>query len=544
MVLFILNLAGAVALLLWSVRLIRTGIERAFAAPLRRLMRHATKSRIRAVVAGAAAAIMLQSSTAVAVLTAGFAETGTLAIIGGIALILGADLGSAIAAQILLLPIQAVVPALLVVGVGLFLRSKGHRTRQAGRILIGLALVLVSLSMIRDAALPLQQNELVNAIIQRLASDPVSGFVLAAAVTYAMHSSIAAVLMFVTFAMHGLLPISAAATMILGANFGGAMIPMALTWYGDRRARQIMLSNLMLRGGGAIAAVLVFLGWPALLDHLGSNTARQAINLHLAFNLAVVLVALPFLGPVSRLAGALLRPDSAPAEQRSTALDPAMLSNPQQALTNAQREVLAMAEEIHAMLLPVLGLFETWDAPTADRIATRENQVDRMNYDTKLYLSRLNDTQLTPEQLGRAMAITTTANHLEDAGDQIAGNLVPMARKMHQQGLAFSPEGLRELTDFHDRVLSNARLALNVMMGADVEDARQLIEEKDRMRAAERDLQNAHLARLRDRNRAAVETTNQHQEAIRALKQINTDFTFVAYPIVERAGDLLDSRLA
>lgn len=544
MVLFIVNLAGAVALLLWSVRLIRTGIERAFAAPLRQLMRHASSSRLTAAAAGAGAAIMLQSSTAVAMLTAGFAQTGTLAIVAGIAMILGADLGSAIAAQILLLPVQAIVPALLVLGVGLFLRSKGHRARQAGRILVGLALVLVSLSMIRDAALPLQQSDLVNAVIQRLASDPVSGFVLAAAVTYAMHSSIAAVLMFVTFAMHGLLPASAAATMVLGANFGGAMIPVALTWYGDRRARQIMISNLILRGGGSILVLLAIQIWPDVLDRLGSTTARQTINLHLAFNLAVAVTALPFLGPVARLAGLVLKPDSGEAENRPSALDPDMLSNPQQALTNAQREVLRMAEDVHNMLLPVLGLFQTWDAPAAERISGRENQIDRMHYEIKLYLSRLQDSQLTPDQRQRSMSIATTANHLEDAGDQIAGNLVPLARKMHQQGLSFSAEGLRELTDFHDRVLSNAKLSLNVMMTADIEDARQLIEEKDRMRAAERDLQNAHLARLRDKNRAAVETTNQHQEAIRALKQINTDFTYVAYPIVEGAGDLLQSRLA
>ncbi|TRW96518.1 Na/Pi cotransporter family protein [Paracoccus sp. M683] len=544
MILFMVNLAGAVALLLFSVRMIRTGVERAFMSPLRRLLRRATGSRLRAVAAGAGSAVLLQSSTAVAMLTAGFAATGTLSIIAGVALILGADLGSAIAAQILLSPIHWLVPVLLILGVTLFLKAESRRPRQAGRILVGLALVLLSLSLIREATEPLRDNPLVDAVLGRLGSDPASAFLLAALITYAMHSSIAAVLMFVTFAAQGLLPDNAAAAMVLGANLGGAAIPFVLTMRGERRARQIMLSNLLLRGGGAVALLLVLLARPDLLALLGAGAARQAINLHLAFNLTVALLALPFIPAVARLADALLPAGRGSAEDRPSALDEQMLSNPPQALINAQRELLRMAEETHLMLQPVLGLFQTWDGAISDRIAAREQQVDRMHYDIKLYLSRLSEADLTADQSRRAMAITMIANHLEDAGDQISANLVDLARRMHQQGVVFSADGLRELTDFHDRVLSNARLALNVLMTADSEIARQLIEEKDRTRAAEQDLQNAHLARLRANNRASVETTNLHQETVRALKQVNTDFTYVAYPIVEEAGDLRASRLA
>ena len=371
MIVFIINLAGAVALLLWSVRMIRTGIERAFMTPLRRLLRHATGSRVSAVCAGVVSAILLQSSTAVAMLTAGFAETGTLAISAGVALILGADLGSAIAAQILLLPIHVVTPVLLILGVALFLRSTGRQPKQAGRILIGLALVLISLSMIRAAAQPLQDSEIVQTILVPLTSDPASGFLLAAIITYAMHSSIAAVLMFVTFAMQGLLPAQAAATMVLGANFGGALIPVVLTWQAERGPRQIMLSNLALRGGGALVVLGALFSAPALLDQLGSSPARQAINLHLAFNCAVALLALPFIPVIVRLASAVLPADGPDTDPEESALDEAMLEAPSQAIINAQRELLRMAEETHLMLRPVMSLLQLRLA-TADRIAASE----------------------------------------------------------------------------------------------------------------------------------------------------------------------------
>ena len=543
MVVFLINLAGAVALLLWAVRLIRTGVERAFMAPLRGFLRRATGSRVSAVAAGTGAALMLQSSTAVAILTAGFAASGTLSPISGVALVLGADLGSSIVAQILLSPIEVLVPVLLVIGVTLYLKSKARRPRQAGRIFVGLALVLLSLGLIGEATAPLRDNQLVDAVLERLGSDLVAAFILGALLTWAMHSSIAAVLMFVTFAGQGLLPPSGAAAMVLGANLGGAVIPVILTLSADPAPRRIMFANFVLRGGGAMLVLVGLLIWPQGLTPLGGSAPRQVINLHLVFNLGVAILALPLIPIVLRLAQAALPEKADPFQIRSSALDPESLGDPRRALGNAARELLRMGEEVFEMLQPALGQFIHWDPAIAARITRSENEVDKMHYEIKLYVARLNETRLTTEQSRRAMEIAVIANHLEDAGDQISANLADLARRIHEHGLTFSQEGLRELTDFHDRVVCNARLALNVLMAGEVDDARQLVEEKDRARRAETELQAAHLSRLRAHNSATIETTNIHQETVRALKQINTDFTYVAMPILEQAGDLRTTRL-
>lgn len=545
MALFLINLAGAVALLIWAVRLIRTGVERAFVSPLRSLLRRATASRLSAALAGAIGAVLLQSSTAVAVLTAAFAGTGSLAGSAGVALILGADLGSAIVAQILLAPIHGLIPVLLIVGVTLFLRSQNRRPRQAGRILVGLALVLLALTLIRDATEPLRDSSLVSMVLHYLASDMISSFLLGAAITWVMHSSVASVLMLVTFSAQGLLPGPGAAALVLGANLGGALIPFLLTLKSDIVSRRIMGANLMLRGGGAIVALAILRLWPEGLAWLGGDHGRQAINLHLVFNLAVLVLALPLLPQVVRVIAVLI-PDAAEADgaPRFTALDAGALNDPRQALGNAAREVLRMGEEVYAMLQPALGLFGTWDAATAQRILQGEDEVDRMHFETKLYIAQLGEGRLSRDQSRRAMDIVGIANNLEDAGDQISTNLLDLARKMHDGGLAFSEEGWRDLTDFHDRVLSNAKLALNVLMSNDLDSARQLIEEKDRARATEQRLQGQHIARLRSGNAASIETSNLHQETVRALKTVNTAFCYVAYPLVEQAGDLRSTRLA
>ncbi|OWY01639.1 hypothetical protein B6V73_06015 [Thioclava sp. JM3] len=543
MIYFLIDLAGAVALLLWAVRLIRTGVERAFMASLRQFLRRTAGTRISAMAAGTGAAMLLQSSTAVAILTAGFAASGTLAAISGVALVLGADLGSSIVAQILLSPIHVLVPALLVIGVTLFLKSKARRPRQAGRIFVGLALVLLSLGLIGEATAPLRESALVNAVLTRLGSDLVSAFVLGALLTWAMHSSIAAVLMFVTFAGQGLLPGPGAAAMVLGANLGGAIIPVMLTLSADPIPRRIMVSNFVLRGGGAMLVLLGLIFYPQALDFLGGTMARRVINLHLVFNLGVAILSLPLIPSVLRLAGAVVADRKEMSPTRISALDQKGLGDPGHALGNAARELLRMGESVFEMLQPALGLFVHWDPEIAARIKRTENEVDRMHYEIKLYVARLNETRLSTEQSRRAMEIAMVANHLEDAGDQISTNLVDLAQRIHERGLTFSEEGLRELTDFHDRVASNARVALNVLMSGEIDDARQLVEEKDRTRAAEAELQAAHLARLRANNSASIETTNIHQETVRALKQINTDMTYVAYPILEQAGDLRATRL-
>ncbi|WP_281856386.1 Na/Pi cotransporter family protein [Litoreibacter halocynthiae] len=537
------NLAGAIALLLWSVRLVRTGIERGFSGPLRTGVRRASQKKSTAAGSGVVAAIAMQSSTAVAMLVAGFVSAGTLPAASSLAVILGADLGSSIVARILLTPIAVLVPLLLVIGVGLFLKGRARRIKQTGRIIIGIALVLTSLSMIRTATAPLQDSEITALIFSYLSTDLVTSFLLGAVLAWVTHSSVATVLAVVAMASEGVLLAPAAAAIVLGANLGGATIPVLLTLSGARSARRVMFANLLIRGGGALLALLILVQWQNQLSLLGATAAVQSINLHLVFNLVVLLLGLMLINPMLRVASTILPDIALSKPRRISALDTA-LTDPDRALASAMREVLEMGEQVHAMLTPVLGLFRDWDDDTYRAILDSEDEVDRMHFEVKLYIAHLQEGVLSGRQARRAMDIATISNHLEDAGDQVSSNLTDYAQRLHAEGLSFSDDGWRDLCDFHDQVLSNVQLGLNVLMTGDAEAAIQLVEEKDRIRDVEQRLQAHHLERLRKGNVASLETSNLHQETIRALKQVNTAFTFTAYPIVEATGGLLSSRLA
>jgi len=546
LLLFILNLAGAAALLLWSVRIIRTGVERAFSSQLRTWLRRSSGNAPLAAGTGVLAAILLQSSTAVALLVSNFAAKGTLTVAVGLAIFLGADLGSAIVTQILLVRAAWLIPLLLLVGVSLFLRGHKRPVRQAGRILVGLALVLVSLDMIRAATEPLRDSQAIAPVAAYLGNDVFSAFLVGAILAWAMHSSIAAVLMFVTFAAQGLLPVTAAMALVLGANLGGSFIPFFLTLGAPSKARVIVIGNLLLRGGGAIITLLLLAYAPIDWGLLGPNAARQTINLHLAYNLAISLIGLPLIKPVTALLSGIL---SSAEEQtvhidRLSALDPSALDNPERALASASREVLRIGESIEAMLSPVMQLYQHWDDATAKAIRDMESNVNKMYFETKLYLAKLHQNKLSEELLNRSMELSSIASNFEAAGDVISKNMLNMAQKVNSRGITFSEDGWRDLCDFHDRVLSNVQLALNVLMTGSVETARQLVEEKEAVRELEQSLQQRHMERLRSGLSESIESSNLHQETLRALKQINTAVSMVAYSILLDSGDLLSSRLA
>ncbi|MGV6849470.1 MAG: Na/Pi cotransporter family protein [Marinibacterium sp.] len=543
MIVLAAHLAAAVALLLWSVRLIRTGVERAFMPELKRGLKDLSRHDASAAAGGALAAMLMQSSTAVALVGAGFAVTGLLAPQSALALLLGADLGSALMAQILLLPGQALVPFALLTGVVIFLKARSRKAKQVGRILIGFSLVLISLGMIREATAPIADNAIVQQIAAYFQGDLLSAYVLGALLAWAMHSSLATVLTFATLAATGLIAGPVAAALAIGANLGGAIIPFALLWSSERPARLVVFGNLVARG----CVTLLFLAalMTGLLDPALFSVApgQQAITLHILLNAVLLVVALPLAGSLVRLAETALpkHPDAAPG--LVSALDPAALDKPPLALACAQRELLHMAETVQAILVPVMQLFREWDPDLARVIATREDEIDRMHFATKIYISRLRENAISPDVEKKTLEIVAMANSLEDAADRVAVNLTALAQKMHTEALAFSDKGLADIEDFHDQVVTNAQLALSVLTTGDAEDARRLVAEKDRIRVEEQILQERHLKRLQQGATASIETTNIHQETLRLLKQINAALSYVAYPIAEETGDLLDSRL-
>lgn len=540
----ILNVLGSVCLLLWGVRMVRTGLTRAFGATLRRAIGACSRNRFTAFTGGVVLTGVLQSSTATALLLASFAGRGLISLSIGLAVMLGANVGTTLTAQILSFPLGWVSPLMIAGGVIAFLSNSSDRARHLGRVAIGLGLMLLSLHLLEAAALPLRSAPAFVAVLEGLQNEYVMGVLVAAAATWFIHSSLSTVLLVMSFASTGIIDPKLGMAMVIGANIGGAIAPYFDQAATDTEARRLPLGNLITRVAVGIA-LLPFLGqfhqWLMVID---AAPGRLLVNFHTAFSVVAAIVFLPLIDPVAALCRRLVpdRPQTDdPGKPRN--LDPNVLDTPAEALGCALRETLNLGDRVADMLRQTMDVFEKNDARAVKAIESADDAVDSLYEAIKLYLIQTSRTELGEEDGRRYVEILTFVTNLEHAGDIIDKNLMELAAKKIKNRYAFSAEGTAELRAFHARVLDNLRLALNVFTTRDITLARRLVAEKTAMREAEARAADSHYARLREGRPESIETSSIHMDVIRDLKRINGHLTTVAYPILEAAGELAETRL-
>src|SRR5262245_31852243 len=248
---------GSVALLLWGVRMVRTGMTRAFGAALRRALSTYARTRIGAFFAGVGVTGVLQSSTATTLLLSSFAARGLIALPLALAVILGADVGSAVVSQIFSFDVKWLWTVLVAIGVLVFMSTEADKARGVARIFIGLGFMLLALVHIGLAAAPLKDSTLFRSLLTGLAGEPVLGFLAAIAVSWLVHSSLSIVLLVMSLAAAGALPVPLALALVLGANVGGALAPYLTLASLSPAGRRVPLGNLLAKT--ALALPVLFL---------------------------------------------------------------------------------------------------------------------------------------------------------------------------------------------------------------------------------------------------------------------------------------------
>ncbi len=540
----VLNVLGSVTLLLWGVRMVRTGLTRAFGAALRRAIAACSRNRVTAFLGGIAVTGLLQSSTATSLLVSSFAGRGLIPLSIAFAIMLGADIGTTIAAQVLSFDLGWVSPLLIGAGVIAFLSSDSDKPRHLGRVAIGLGLMLLSLKLLAAATEPLRHAPAFMALLQGLQNEYVIAVVVGALATWFVHSSLSTVLLVMSFAGSGLIEPKLALALVIGANIGGALAPYMAQSGADVAARRVPLANLMTRAIVGVA-LLPFLGplvdWLSLVD---ASATRLPVNFHTAYNAIASLIFLPLVDVVAWGCRKLLPDKPVPDDPgKPRHLDPNVLDSPAEALGCALRETLNLGDKVSDMLRQTIDVLERNDPRAVKAIEAADNAVDQLYEAIKLYLVQISRNELGEEDGKRYVEILTFTTNLEHIGDIIDKNLMELAAKRIKNRYHFSPEGMAELRAFHGRVLDNLRLALNVFTTRDITLARRLVGEKATLREAESRAADSHFARLREGRPESIETSSIHMDVIRDLKRINGHLASVAYPILEAAGELADTRL-
>jgi phosphate:Na+ symporter len=525
--------------------MVQTGIQRAFGPHLRRVLGRAFGDRIRAFLAGIGVTAILQSSTATGLMAASFAAGGLVDLVPGLAVMLGANLGTTLIVQVLSFDISKVAPLFILAGVVLFRRGRQSRPRDLGRVAIGLGLMLIALQQLLMLVTPYEDVPSLRMLMGAIATQPIIDVILAAVLTWAAHSSVATVLLVVSLAAKGVVPPEAAFALVLGANLGTALNPLIEGAIGgDPVSKRLPVGNLVNRliGVGIALALLNRIG--PLMVTIEPDPARAVADFHTLFNLATAILFLPVLGPFARLLVRAMPASAAPADpSRPLYLDEAAREMPAIALAGAAREALRMADVLEAMLRNALDALDGGDRNRVSAAKGFDDVLDRLNREIKEYLTSLDPDSLDEADNRRLSEILSFVTNIEHAGDIVEKGIVAVASKRLKRGLSFSVEGQAEIRAMLERLAGNVTAAAAVFMTDDARAARALLGEKEVFRNLETQATETHFARIRAGRVESRETSSLHLDVLRDMKRINSHIAAAAYPVLERQGELLSSRL-
>jgi phosphate:Na+ symporter len=539
----LLNLLAAIALLVWGTQLVRTGILRVFGANLRQILAQATGNRATAALAGLGVTAVVQSSTATALIVSAFVGQGLVTLTAALAVMLGADVGTSLMAVVFHFDLSWLSPLLIFIGVLLFIARQNTTIGRIGRILIGLGLMLLALSLISASTRILTQSEVVQLALKSLSSDLLLEILVGAVIACLAYSSLATVLLVATLAASQVIPMDVALGLVLGANLGSGLLAVLTSINSAVTVRQVPLGNLFFKALG-ICLAAPFIGvWLKYSNGIITGAATQVVVFHLAFNTVVALVFIGFTGVMARRVEKLLPPNTESVLSRPRHLDPSALSTPSLAISCAAREALHQADVVETMLRGTLTVIKNNDMDLAENLRSLDDTVDELYSAIKYYLTKISREALAENESRRWTDIISFTINMEQVGDIIERVLLDVEDKKIKRGRNFSEAGMAEICELHARLVDNLRLSMSVFLNGDVRDAQRLLEEKARFRDLERAYSVTHLDRLSDNSTLSIETSSLHLDLISDLKRINSHICSIAYPILDSAGALSPTRL-
>ena len=524
---FLLGVAGAVSLLLWGSYMVRAGVEKAYAARISGFISRASASKLKSFLCGMVSAIVLQSATATVMLTTTFVSSGMVGLTAAIVVIIGADLGSALAVRILFLDLSFVSPALLLAGLGFHRFSRTWQQKQLARVLVGLGLILLSIQLLKQLTLPLANEPLSEQLVFLLNSQSWIGLVLATLAAWLAHSSVAVVLIVATMAEVGVIDPPLFIALVLGANIGSGIIPLLLVSKNFNDAYAAVLANFAMR---LFLALILFFSLAWILQHidrLGGSGGSQVVTAHIIFNLLLGLIFVPLSKWVSKIVQYLLKSNPADSlapsfQSPGSSLDYELVNKPKQALSCATREAFRLADNTEAMFAKALDMFLVDDRLGIDQLIAWDKNINIGNKAIQKYLSEVR-RHVQPEknnfetELDNILRFSTT---MENIGDIVSYNLSRLAIKRQQRGVTFSSEGLDELSSIHGEVLRLIRLEITrfgVAEETGKKKKKNLVDSINQM--GQQSIVN-HRLRLSNRQSNSLDTSSIHQDAVRDLLQV------------------------
>ncbi|MBI5885919.1 MAG: Na/Pi cotransporter family protein [Deltaproteobacteria bacterium] len=531
----LVSLFGAIMLMLYGMRLAGEGLQKAAGAQLKSFLLSATSNRFKSLGVGAVITAIFQSSSATTVMLVGFVGAGLMGLQQTMGVILGADIGTTLTVQLIAFKVYDWAVGLIGAGIVLRFISRRGSLKHVGQAVLGFGFVFFALKILIEIFEPVTQNPLLHEFLVGFSKDPLAGIIISALLTALFQSSAATLGIAITAAHTGLLTLDAAMPIVLGANIGSCVSALVSSLGAGVEARRVGVAHVLFKVTGVIIVIPVLAIFTHLVGLASSDPGRQVALAHTFFNVALAVIFIPFTRQLTALVERIMPPGEETAGKFGPKyLDPIVISSPSLALVQASREALRAADIVGEMLRQSIIVFVNNDMELLEKIEERDDEIDLLDREIKLYLTKLTRESLSDEQSRREMETMLFTDNMENIGDVIDKNLMDLARKKIRTDASFSKDGQADIVLLHLKVVENFDMCVAAFAGGDAELAQRLLNHKAKIAELERELRSAHMNRLRLGLKESIDTSAIHLDVLTNLKRINSCIVNAAYPMVER----------
>ena len=550
----IMGLLGGLVLFLYGMEKMSEGLKKSAGNRMRNILAALTKNRIIGLTVGAFVTMVIQSSSATTVMLVSFAQAQLLTFGQTLSVILGANIGTTVTAQLIAFKITDYAFLMVILGFALSAFSKKDTYKHIGEALLGFGILFLGMKIMSDSMYPLREYEPFINLMKDL-ENPIFGLIIGAVFTALIQSSSAFTGIVIVLSLQGLLSLEAGIPMLIGANIGTCVTAGLASIGASREAKRVALAHVIFNTLGAI----LFIFWIPYfaeivrwispvsdlvgMDKLAAETPRQVANAHTLFNVSIAVVFLPFTQLLSKLVLKILpvNDSETPIEVITWHLDESVISTPSLAIDLSHAEVGRMAKILRRMLRGILHPL-IHDDEGADSIHThltimegismREEKIDFLHKKVTDYLIKIGRGHLSEIQSQEVFNLIAIARNMEAIGDIIDHNMYPLITKRKALETGFSKEGEQEIIKYHSKIYKQLERLETTFSKQKLKKAEKIVEKEVKYSDLETEFRIHHIERLQAEKGATIATHEIHMEIMDNLKQINFYVAEIARTII------------
>ena len=533
----IISIMGGLGLFLFGMNLMGEALEKAAGSRLKKIIELLTSNIFMGVLVGTVVTAIIQSSSATTVMVVGFVNAGIMTLPQAVGVIMGANIGTTVTAQLVSIDMNGLAPIALGIGIILYLFGGKPKTKHIAEVLIGFGILFTGMDFMKEAVKPLAgYSGFTNALLT-FGKYPILGLLLGFGITAIIQSSSASMGMLVVLASQGLIPLNSALPILYGQNIGTCVTSLLSSIGASISARRAALIHLIFNVLGTII-FLIFLNGIVVKSVLyfdPDNVARQIANVHTIFNIASTLILLPFNGIIIKLATKLV-PDTHIEDDDVKVvkfIDDRMIETPSIALVNVEKETLRMGEKSKESLDSAMkGILEKSENDLASSLK-KEVLINSLQKTILDYLLKLSKAPLNEESREVIDSLFNTVNDIERVGDH-AENLAELAQSSITNDVVFSDNAKSELVDMYNKVVSTYSYALESMRNSDVDLACKVIKMEEQVDIMEKSCRANHMRRLNN-NMCSIDNGIIYLEILTNLERVSDHAVNIAQQVIAQS---------